>query len=300
MADLFRRTWAIQVGDIRIAGTGAGGGASTDSLDAAFEINKTTQREPNTASVKIWNLSRSHRQALESTDTLPLRVEAGYVDHSGVLFDGDVRVAASRSRAAGHRSRQSRMGSLGAVSDVVDIVTEIEAEDGGTAYRDARVQRSFGDDTPVATVLRAAVDAMGIGHGNLNELAADPTMGDISTYSEGTVLSGQAHREVDRIVRSIGLRWSVQSGVLQLKRGRAPLQLTAVRLTPSTGLVGSPAPDADGYVEAVALLNPGLYPGRPVVLESRDVSGSYGVRRAIYTGDTAGADWYVTLTLEAR
>ena len=300
MAELARRYWAITVGSVRVSGMGALGGAASESLDVAFEVTKSIQREPNTASVKIWNLSPSHRRALEAADTLALRVEAGYVGRSGILFDGDVRVAASRRRAAEHRQRQSRLGSLAVTGDVVDVITEIEAEDGGNSWRDARVNRSFGPGTPVSSVLAAAVDAMGIGRGNLAELGADPTLSGVGTYTEGTVLSGQAHREVDRIVRGIGLRWSIQNGNLQLQRGRAPLAVEAVRLSPETGLIGSPAPDADGYVEAVSLLNSGLYPGRPVVLESRDISGSYSVRRVTYQGDTAGPDWYAETVLQER
>jgi len=36
------------------------------------------------------------------------------------------------------------------------------------------------------------------------------------------------------------------------------------------------------------------------VLVSRDVSGSYQVRKVRDAGDTAGTEWYSELTLEAR
>lgn len=300
MAELFRRTWAISIGALRIAGEGAGGGAERASLDCVFEVEKSTSREPNTAHLQIYNLSRSHRRALEQASSLALRIEAGYVDNHGVIFDGDVRVAASRRRAQEHRPAQSRLGRVGSVGDTVDVTTEIEAEDGGTAWRTATVQRSFSPGAPVAAVLRACVDAMGVGRGNLSELGVDVTLGDVGTYAEGTVLSGPAHRELDRIVRSVGLTWSVQAGNLQLKRAGQALATTAVRLAPETGLIGSPAPDADGYVECVSLLDPGLYPGRPVVLESREVSGSFSVKRVRYQGDTSGGDWYAQSTLEER
>ena len=135
---------------------------------------------------------------------------------------------------------------------------------------------------------------------HLAELSADATLRGIDVYSEGTVLSGQAHHEVDRIVRGLGLTWSVQSGGLQLKRAGQPMATMAVVLSPSTGLVSSPSIDADGYVTAVSLLNPSLYPGRPVDLRSESVSGSYQVRRQTDTGDTAGDDWYSEVTLEER
>lgn len=299
MPELFRRAWAIQVGTIRVSGEGAGGGGERASLDCSFEIEKSTRREPNTAAVKVWNLSQEHRAALRQTRNVALRVEAGYVGHVSTLFDGDVRVA--QSAPGVERRRKADKTRLRSIKDATDWVTEIEAEDGGTAYRTATVQQSFGRNTPVATVLRAAVTAMGIGEGNLRELGADPELaGSVGVYENGTVLSGVAHRELDRIVRSVGLRWSVQNGVLQLKRGRQALATRAVMLNKETGLIGSPTLDADGFVEATSLLNGALYPGRPVVLESRELSGSFQVRRVRHVGDTSVSDWYSETILEAR
>ena len=298
----FRRAWAVTVGGLRIEGVGAGGGAEQAGLDCSFEVAKSTRREPNTLTLKIWNLAPQQRRQIESGSTLGVRVEAGYVGDVSTLFDGDVRVAQSRARRVAHRSVSSRLGTVGQTREDVDIITEIEAEDGGTAWRTATVQRAYPPRTPVATVLRDAVRAMGIGAGNLDDLGRTVGLagGDVRTYAEGTALSGLAHREVDRIVRSCGLSWSVQSGVLQLRRGREALATTAVVLSPTTGLAGSPAPDAEGYVNALSLMNGGLYPGRPVVLRSREVEGSYQVRRVEHTGDTAGGDWYSAVTLEAR
>ena len=302
MSDLFRRQWRIHVGTIRIEGLGAGDGAERAGLDCAFEIESTVQREPNTASLKIWNLSPQHRRILESSSTLPVQVEAGYLNATSVLFAGDVRVSESRRRAAMHRTSAGRYGRLGKTNDIVDVCTEIEAEDGGTAWRSARVQRSYSAGTSVSAVLADCVDALGIGRGNLADFdaAARIAGGDIQTYNEGTVLTGAAHAELDRIVRSCGLTWSVQKGALQLRGGAQSITMTAVRLSPGSGLLGSPSVGADGYVTATSLLNGTLSPGRPVVLESRDVSGSYSVRRVRHVGDTAGADWFSELTLEAR
>ena len=288
----------MSVGPVRISGEGAGGGVERASLDCSFEVTKSTKREPNTATCKIWNLSPEHRRQLDRTSRLALTIEAGYVDSTSLLFSGDVRVA--QSGPGVERRRKADKTKMRGVRDSVDIVTEIEAEDGGNSYRTATVQRSFARGTPVTAVLRAAVEAMGIGEGNLYELGLDASLGDVGMYENGTVLAGQAHREVDRIVRSCGLTWSVQNGALQLKRGRNALATSAVRLSPSTGLVGSPSMDADGFVEAVSLLNGSLYPGRPVVLASRDIEGSFQVKRVRHAGETTGQEWYSHTVLKAR
>jgi hypothetical protein len=288
----------LTVGTVGISGEGAGGGLERASLDCSFEVEKSTAREPNTASVKIWNLSQDHRRAIERTAQLALTIEAGYAGATTVIFSGDVRVA--QSAPGVERRRAADKTKVRGARDDVDIITEIEAEDGGTAYRTATVQQSFGRGTPVADVLRAAARAMGVGEGNVSSFASDATLGDVRVYTDGTVLSGLAHREMDRIVRGCGLTWSIQSGALQLQRAGQALATRAVRLAPSTGLVGSPSMDADGYVEAVSLLNGALYPGRPVVLESRDIEGSFAVRRVRHAGETAGTEWYSHCILEAR
>jgi hypothetical protein len=300
--DLFRRQWAVTVGSIRVEGLGAGDGLERAGLDVSFEVESSTSREPNTCSVKIYNLAPDHRRALASAAVLPIRVEAGYAESVTTLFDGDVRVAESRVRAASHRKAQSRLGALAQTVDLVDIVTEVEAEDGGRAWRTATVLRSFARGTPVSSVLDACVAALGVGRGNLDEFDAEAALngGDVRTYGEGTVLAGDARREVDRIVRSCGLTWSVQGGAFQLMRAGRALATRATLLNSGTGLVGSPAVDAEGYVTATSLLNGNLYPGRPVVLQAREIEGSYKVKKVRHVGETFGVDWSSEVTLEAR
>jgi hypothetical protein len=300
VSKLFRRFWDLRIGGLSIAGEGAGGGAEIASLDLSFETTKSTKPEPNTCGIKIWNLAPEHRRQLEGAQNLALTVDAGYVDLHEIIFSGDVRVASSRRSTSASRRPRKQDGSLAHRAEGVDVVTEIEAEDGGRAWRTATVSWSFARATTVEAVLREALRAMDLGEGNLREIGTIGLAEEVLTYASGTVLSGPAHREVDRIVRSCGLTWSIQNGALQLRRGGAALATTAVRLTPATGLLGSPAPDAENRIECVALLVPGLYPGRPVVLESREVSGSYQVARVRYVGDTAGAEWQSQLVLEPR
>jgi hypothetical protein len=308
--DLYRRAWDLRIGPIRIHGEGAGDGPATDSLDIAFDIEKDASREPNSAQIRIWNLSPETRGRITESSPLTVVLAAGY-DWTGphtvesgriaTLFSGDVRVASSAAAPARRPAGRKRRNSLSVQRDLVDVITTIEAEDAGTAYRTATVSLSCGAGGSVLAAIRHCLSAMAVGEGNLMELGSLGLGGEILTFAAGTTLYGQAHRELDRLIRSCGLTWSIQDGALQLRQAGRALAATAIRLTPTTGLIGSPEPDAqDGTVAATALLIPGLYPGRPVVLEARDLSGSYQVRRVRYVGDTAGAEWYAQLVLEAR
>ena len=281
---LFRRTWDVQVGSLRFAGD-----SQTHTLDLSFDIVKDITRAPNTARVVVYNLSPDHRRQLEETPTLRLIVAAGYEDGITTLFSGDVHVAESRRRRRPSKKREG----LTIAQESCDVQTTIEALDGGQSYADATIEQSFGAWTSLPDVMRACVRVMGIGEGNLASAGVPTTL-----YAEGTVLSGRAWRELDRLVRSAGLTWSVQDGALQLLRGSTPLRQTAIRLTSSTGLIGSPAVDVDRTVSCTALLISGLTPGRQIVLESAQVSGSYRIKKVNYRGDTAGSDWYANLVLE--
>lgn len=266
MGELFQREWAVTVDRLRITG-----------LDVAFKVEKSTKREPNKAEVRIWNLTRDQRRQLQELEQVRVKIEAGYQDNTFQVFQGDLRRATSER-------------------DGADWITSIEGDDGGRAYLTARIQRSYPPGTTVETVVRDCARALGVGSGNVRELTAGASLlGAGSTFPEGTVVSGDVSRELTRLLRSVGLRWSVQNGNLQILRRGEPLQTTAVRLSPSTGLIGVPQVNAEGGVTAVALLVPDLFPGRLVQFDTVDLSGGYRVEAVTYTGDTAADDWYATL-----
>lgn len=271
MSRLYRRLWRVRLGTLEL-----------EDIAIAFKVAKDTSRQPNKLELEIRNLAESTRAQLEvSGRGTPVRLEVGYRDEGFFrLFDGQART-------------------IETLFEAPTITTKIEARDAGDTYRRARVNRSYAPMTPVATVLRDLADSMDVGVGNLMELAGGAALeGGGRQFPEGTVVSGQASQEFDRIVRSMGLRWSIQDGVLQLQQRGRPLNATAVLLAPDTGLVGSPTKEKK-LVKARSLLQPGLYPGRRVDLRSRVISGGFEVRSVEYVGNTESQDWYCDLTLRA-
>lgn len=278
---LFRKTWRVTVGTLQIPAP----------MRVAFEIERSTRPQPGKATVRLWNLTRDHQAQIEGAAAAQVLVEAGYVGERGaeLLFSGELFRARGRSAGAGIRTE----------GELVDAVTYVEARDGGTAYQHARVSQGFGPGVSVATVLRACAAALGVGAGNVDdvaELAELDAGGD--TYPEGTVLAGQAARELTRILSGLGLRWSVQHGVLQVLRRGEGLR-TAVRLSPETGLVGRPELGTRGRVKAKSLLNSELSPGRIVLLEGTRIRGRYRVEAVKYSGDSHAKDWYSECELVA-
>lgn len=273
MTVLYGRRWALQVDTLDL----------TD-LDLAFKVTRSAAREPNAAEIRVWNLSRDTRAAVERGSLVLLR--AGYEDPP-TLFRGDIRRAFT-------------------VREGPDYVTTIVARDGGRAYSEARFARSYAAGTRCATVLRDVIEAMEIGTGNLDEFESAFTLRNgASTFVDGYVAAGPARRTVNDLARAAGLRWSVQAGALQLQVRGQPLQTRAVVLAADSGLVESPTWDdvgqrtsgRRGVCQAKTLIQPGLDPGRRVRLEADLVSGDFEVRKSVATGDTRGNDWHLALDL---
>jgi|ADGO01.1.fsa_nt_gi hypothetical protein len=148
MARLFGRTWRVRIDTIQFT-----------ELDCSFTVEKSTKREPNKCSIRVWNLTAEHRAQLESLSVtrqrgpgrIRVELEAGYGDRTSLLFRGDLRHATT-------------------VREGPDLVTELEGEDGGRAVLWSRVNRSFPPGTRVDQVVRACAAAMGVGAGNTDEL----------------------------------------------------------------------------------------------------------------------------------
>src|ERR1700683_1670624 len=86
---LFQRQINVTVGSTLVSG-----------LDMAFNIKKTLKKEPNTADLKIWNLSTPTRKTIEqslptSTVPVPVLISAGYVGAMASLFNGEMRSAST-------------------------------------------------------------------------------------------------------------------------------------------------------------------------------------------------------------
>jgi hypothetical protein len=283
---LWDRLWSLQIGSLLIAPNQRG-----DALSIDFDVEKDNKSTPNKATIKIINLGRDRREGLP--ESAPIILKAGYREAQGTIFSGQSDMIDSGSRQG------------------TDVITLIEATDSGEGYREAVVQQSWSGLVTTAEVIRYCLDAMAVGYGNLSASQSLLTLGGGgTTYRGGTAISGPARDIVDRIVRAAGLGWSIHDGVFQLRSGSQPVNRSAIRLSPSTGLIGSPtknfkrkqsgaADPAQTKIGATSLLNPGIYPGRLIQLESAEISGGFTAERCRYTGSTYGNNWHVQISMAA-
>lgn len=266
MSNLFDRRYELNAGGILIR-----------DLDIVFKATKTLKKAPNTAEITIYNLNAEHREGLAGEKNLVAQLSAGYKDDIGVIFLGDVRDVESDLEPP-------------------DWLTSMETGDGERATQIARINRSFAKGTSLPIVLKEVAKSMGLQLGNLNQMAARGELVDGGQeFLNGVTLSGQSSREMERIVRSAGLEWSIQDQTLQLLEAGKTLLDTSVVLTPATGLIGSPTIGNKGVISIRALMNSDIVPGRQIELESRVISGRLRAETCVYSGDTAGQDWYVDI-----
>ena len=110
MSDLqYKRTCNLIVSDA------AGSGLDLSNLTINFAIKKTDGQSPNTASIKVYNLSDETAKQIQKEFTRVV-LQAGYESNHDIVFDGNVKSV-----------------TLGR-ENVVDSYIDIQAADGDEGY----------------------------------------------------------------------------------------------------------------------------------------------------------------------
>lgn len=284
MANFFR-AYRLTVGSVQID---ALGGVGSTSMRIAFQVERDHKRTANNCECAIWNLSQGSREALAKLDVVPVQIEAGYADDTGVVFLGDLRSARSRR-------------------DGPDIITRVSAGDGESKLRTARISRTFARGTPIGDVIGQLGRALGVSPGNLSQFAGARLANGSNVLARALTINGAVADELERLTRSCGLDWSVQNGVLQIRDAtvgpvgteRGPL------LSASSGLIGEVETERatetkDGLVKGQTvvsgrcLMRADLVPGRSFYVSSLNFEGRLVCRATTHRGDSHLNDEWTT------
>lgn len=295
MTRLYQRDIRLTVGEpgttkaIELRST-VEGGEDQEGLCIEFDVTRTLTREPNTADIKIYNLSPTLRQKLGSARFLQVQLEVDYVSdrrfQPTVIFKGDL-----------FDTTHERKGP--------EIVTTLSVGDGALAKRTGRINKSFRPGTSVSSIVKELVSKLVdedklVDAGNLREVISNGLrLEDVSdTFAGGYVASGKAIVVLERLLRSCGYELSIQDNKLQAIQRGVPLNKRALELSSESGLISSPTVSARSIVKAKTLILPDLFPGRVVVFKNvRDIEDSteYRVERVDYTGSSFGTDYYADI-----
>lgn len=267
----FRRALILTVGTIEIT-----------ALRVVFEVEKDLTGKPNKARFDIYNLNETHRQQLETAKSVPVQCDAGYIDGMSVIFLGTLRAGAS-------------------YRDGPNWVTQLSAGDGAEEIKSSRVNVSIAPGTTTDQVLRQVAEALGVKVGNLKDTFAmiktDWKAGG-NLFPNGTVITGSAAREMTAVCRSLGLDWTIHNGELQIQERGKTLGGEAIFLSKKTGMINTPELDAKGVLRIDCLMQPDVFPGRLLVVESDRVRGQFRIEKTTHKGDAFGGDW--TISIEAK
>src|SRR5579863_1748695 len=174
-----------------------GNGIEFSEFKCSFIVRRGDLQQPNSADVRIYNLSDETANKISGTEYTRIQLQAGYAGSFGLIFQGTVK--------------QSRKGRL----DQKDSYVDITAADGDEAYNFAPVFVSLKAGTPPGGVAEALLNAMQSVKGGTQQISAGyapnwPKNGCI----RGKVLSGLCRDEVRKFAQANGVKVSIQDGAL--------------------------------------------------------------------------------------
>lgn len=277
-------------------------GLDLSQLRIKFSVKRSDTATPNTADIVVYNLEHATALRIKKEFT-KVYLQAGYPGNSGVIFSGNIK--------------QVIIGRASATDTFINIV----AGDGDRAYNFAVVKTTLAAGSKPSDQVKASIDAMtpkGVTLGHEGEL---PT----KTLPRGKVLFGNARNFLRDVASTSGHSWSIQNEKVNFVGKKTYLPGEQVRITPTTGMIGTPQQTNDG-VNVKCLLNPNIQISGRIYLDNDTIAqqkldlnqialakgntsqinallptrlnpnGSYYVLVLEHMGDTRGQEWYTNLT----
>lgn len=262
MSQIFNRTYRLVFG---LAGQP---GAQITGLRVAFKVEKHDGASANTATIKVWNLSKTTRELAQQSNAI-VQLFAGYGDNAPLIF-------------------------LGAITRVT------EEDDGVNSVTTIHSGKATTGAAPLSTTINGqafARDVLGKAIEPLQAIGVDVTAVPNKPIAapRGITLSGEPGAVLNKLTRANNLDWWIEDGVVTVAPRGFATQDTAFVISPQSGLEGSPRPikpskDVGGSrlsVELTARLNAEFRVRRILqVANTRELAGWYLIRRILHEGDT--------------
>lgn len=253
---------------ISVGPAGGQGRQWQNPLFIEFDVIRTTGRNPNKASVNIYNLTSDSRQWLEQPNQV-LQILAGE-GTPGQIFLGDIEKRGVTTKIQNE-----------------DTVITIKAADGRRKWRDSVFSKSYPPNISRDVVLNDVIAAIGLPTGYIATLPA-------MQFAGGYASSGWA-RDILTDILYPDAEWSIQDGSLQIILTGQGLPGNAVVINAQTGMIGSPT-RTDKGVNVTTTLTRQIAPGGPVRIESRLFTGDLKVTKVQHKGNSKGLVWQTQVT----
>lgn len=245
-----------------------------------FSLSKNDSSTSNTGKVTVWNLSDAHIAVLNEKDCC-VQLKAGYGKTMGLIFSGLVSFVCTEK-------------------DGADQKTTIEVTDSTVGIRDTYVSVSYADKINSRPIMDDIAAQMGL----VPSYSYDAQFSDIQN---GFSFVGLARDGLDKVCHTSNLTWSLQNGVLQIKKTGSTMTQEVYLLSPETGLIGMPkkvqiSSSSSTNQQSVGwdvefFLNPSINVDDYLRLESRYVTGFFRVSTIQISGDNISGDWVCSARL---
>lgn len=243
-------------------------------LHIAFSLQKTDLTTQNTGKVSIWNLNKEHLSVINQSDCC-LVLRAGYGNRISLIFAGVISFVSTSMENA-------------------DQMTEIEVVDNLIEIRDTYVSISYRGKVNWKTIIENVAAQMGV----VVSYSYNAKFVDVSN---GFSYVGLAKNILDKACNCCGLAWSIQNGVLQIKKPNDVMSKEVYLLSAETGMIGSPVRVAIAQSDDTGentlgwdveyFLNGAINIDDYVRLESEAVTGYFRVYSLDIQGDNISGDW---------
>ena len=277
----FNRVCIVQMGTVQVQG-----------LRTQFKVTKNNDEAPNTAEITVWNLAETTRAAIlafaNSVGNVPVIVQAGYGTPLGaqVIFAGDTLPYG-----------------LSITRNGPDWLMTFKAGDGLSSYRSDRISLKAPPGMSAQALVQQIMGQFkGIHTKDAAAKIGAMLKGGVQTFAKGTVFTGGAMQELNRLLKSYNVRATCQDGKLDVAPiGGYVAGASVPSLSSATGLLGSPQPGKDHFIKFKCWLRPEIKVGRQVFVTagSRPKTTILTVHKIEHTGDTRGVPWYTEVEGEA-
>lgn len=249
-------------------------------LHIDFSFERTDMESQNTGRVTVWNLNKQHIAALEEKDCA-LSLRAGYGNRLALIFAGIITNCTT-------------------TLDGADRKTEIEVVDNLVEIRDTYVSVCYVGTVNWKTIFDDVANQMGVA-------VSYSYNAEFVDVNNGFSFVGLARDIMTKGCNCCGLVWSIQNGIMQVKKPGDTMSREVYVLSEETGLLGIPARVTEANADTgdqtnmgwdvEFFLNGAIHIDDYVKLESKRVNGFFRVAKLTQAGDNMSGDWTCTARL---
>lgn len=253
-----------------------------------FTIQKSDSTTLNTTKIKLWNLNSEQISILTKTGC-SIEITAGYGTSRPVIFKGTV-------------------ANVNESLDSADRLIEIEAVDGFASLSETTVSLSYSGKISTLKVFKDVANQLNL---PVCYSATAQTTLENSYFSNGYSFVGYAQYVLDDICELTSLMWTIQDGVLQIRKSSEGISTTIHKINKETGLINVPqrvysssTSNTDTTTDTVSdmlygyeieyFLDGSIGIGDRVYVESKIVTGIYMVSDLTIEGDNLEGNWQCT------